>query len=95
MTPVVINRRFRESGHCRLEDFDWSTSITLDRRLLDAALSLEFLSKLEHVLLIGPAEWARVFLAQALGYPAVRPGHSVRFIHADDYFSMPTTTSGQ
>ena len=25
---------------CRLEDFDWSASITLDRRLLDAVFSL-------------------------------------------------------
>ena len=34
---------------CRLEDFDWSASITLDRRLLDAVFSLEFLDKHEHV----------------------------------------------
>ena len=25
-------------------------------------------------------------LAQALGYAAVRAGHTVRFVHADDYF---------
>ena len=30
---------------CRLEDFDWSASITFDRRLLDAVFSLEFLDK--------------------------------------------------
>ena len=40
---------------CRLEDFDWSASITLDRRLLDAVFSLKFLDKHEHVLLVGPA----------------------------------------
>ena len=28
------------------------------------------------------------FLAQALGYSAVRAGHTVRFIHADDYFRV-------
>ena len=39
---------------CRLEDFDWSASITLDRRLLDAAFSLQFLDRNEHVLLVGP-----------------------------------------
>ena len=32
---------------CRLDDFDWSASITLDRRLLDAVFSLEFLDKHE------------------------------------------------
>ena len=73
---------------CRLEDFDWSVSITMDRRLLvlDAAFSLEFLARHEHVLLVGPAGVGKSFLAQALGYSAVRAGHTVRFSHADDYF---------
>ena len=71
---------------CRLEDFDWSASITLDRRLLDAVFSLEFLDKHEHVLLVGPAGVGKSFLAQALGYAAIRAGHTVRFSHADDLF---------
>ena len=71
---------------CRLEDFDWSASITLDRRLLDAVFSLEVLDKHEHVLLVGPAGVGKSFLAQALGYSAVRAGHTVRFVHADDFF---------
>ena len=71
---------------CRLEDFDWSASITLDRRLLDAVFSLEFLDKREHVLLVGPAGVGKSFLAQALGYSVVRAGHTVRFSHADDFF---------
>ena len=33
------NAGFEET--CRPEDFDWSASITLDRRLLDAVFSLE------------------------------------------------------
>ena len=74
---------------CQLEDFDWSASITLDRRLLDAVFSLEFLDKHEHVLLVGPVRLRRIgknFLAQALGYSAVRAGYTVRFIHADGFF---------
>ena len=71
---------------CRLEDFDWTSSITLDRRLIDAAFSLEFLDKHEHVLLMGPAGVGKSFIAQALGNAAVRAGYSVRFIHADDFF---------
>ena len=58
---------------CRLEDFDWSASITVDRRLL-----------------VGPAGVGKSFLAQALGYSAVRSGHTLRFIHADDYFKTMT-----
>ena len=71
---------------CRLEDFDWTAAISLDRRLLDAVFSLEFLTKHEHVLLVGPAGVGKSFLAQALGYTAVRSGHTVRFTHADDFF---------
>ena len=78
------NAGFEET--CRLEDFDWSASVTLDRRLLDAAFSLEFLDRHEHVLLVGPAGVGKSFLAQALGYSAVRAGHTVRFIHADGFF---------
>ena len=58
---------------CRLEDFDWSAAINLDRRLLDAVFSLEFLAKHEHVLLVGPAGVGKSFLAQALGSPPSGP----------------------
>ena len=73
---------------CRLEDFDWKAGITLDRRLLDAAFSLDFLNRHEHVLFVGPVGVGKSFLSQALGYAAVRAGHSVRFIRADAFFRM-------
>ena len=38
------------------------------------------------MLLVGPAGVGKSFLAQALGYAAVRAGHTVRFIHADGFF---------
>ena len=66
---------------CRLEDFDWSAAITLDRRLLDAVFSLEFLDKHEHVLLVGPAG-----VGKSLGFTAIRAGYTVRFVHSDDFF---------
>ena len=71
---------------CRLEDFDWTAEITLDRRLIDAAFSLDFIAKHEHVLLMGPAGVGKSFMAQALGFAAVRAGYAVRFIHADALF---------
>ena len=71
---------------CRLEDFDWTASITADRRLLDAVFSLDFLNRHEHVLFVGPVGVGKSFLSQALGYAAVRAGHSVRFIRADAFF---------
>ena len=71
---------------CRLEDFDWTAQITLDRRLLDTVFSMDFLNRHEHVLFVGPVGVGKSFLAQALGYAAVRAGHSVRFIRADGFF---------
>ncbi|MDP6494287.1 MAG: IS21-like element helper ATPase IstB [Dehalococcoidia bacterium] len=71
---------------CRLEDFDWTSPITLDRRLLDAVFSLDFLAQHEHVLLVGPVGVGKSFIAQALGFTAIRAGHTVRFIHADEFF---------
>ena len=88
-----IEIRLRSAGFeetCRLQDFDWTASVTLDRRLLDAVFSLEFLTKHEHVLLVGPAGVGKSFLAQALGYAAVRSGYIVRFVHADDFFRAMT-----
>ena len=35
---------------------------------------------------MGPAGVGKSFIAQALGYSAVRAGHTVRFIHADNFF---------
>ena len=84
-----LELRLRQAGFeqiCRLEDFDWSAQITLDRRLHDAACSLQFLARREHVLLVGPVGVGKSFLAQALGYAAVRAGHTVRFAPADRYF---------
>ena len=80
----LLGAGFEET--CRLEDFDWTAAITLDRRLLDAVFSLEFLAKHEHVLLVGPAGVGKSFLAQAMVYAAVRAGYTVRFVHADDFF---------
>ena len=71
---------------CRLEDFDWTAEITVDRRLLDAVFSLDFISRHEHVLLAGPVGVGKSFLAQAIGYAAVRAEHSVRFTRADVFF---------
>ena len=79
-------QRVRFEQTCRLEDFDWSASVTLDRRLLDAAFSLQFLARNEHVLLVGPVGVGKSFIAQALGYAAIRAGHTVRFLRADGFF---------
>jgi DNA replication protein DnaC len=71
---------------CRLEDFDWSAQVTVDRRLLDTVFSLDFLQRHENVILVGPVGVGKSFLVQSIGYAVVRAGHSVRFIRADAFF---------
>ena len=48
------------------------------------------LPQVEQVLLLRPAGVGKTFLAQAQGYTAVRADHSVRFLHADDFFRAVT-----
>ncbi len=84
-----LRTRLEKAGFeqiCSLEDFDWGADITVDRRLIDAVFALEFLSRSEHVLLVGPVGVGKSFMAQALGYAAVKTGYSVRFARADHFF---------
>jgi len=86
---LSLELRLQKAGFdeiCRLEDFDWDAGITMDHRLLDVVFSLDFLSRHEHVLLVGPVGVGKSFLAQALGYATARAGHTVRFTRADAYF---------
>ena len=73
-----------------MEDLEWSASVTQDRRPLDTAFSLEFLDKRGHARRVGSAGVGKSFMVQALGYAAVRAGHTVRFVHANDFFSAMT-----
>lgn len=84
-----LENRLQKAGFeeiCRLEDFNWESGVTIDRRLIDTVFSLDFLNRQEHVLLVGPVGVGKSFLAQALGYAVVRTGHSVLFTRADNFF---------
>jgi DNA replication protein DnaC len=85
----AIDRRlhlagFEEAVH--LDDFDWTAPITVDRRQLQALFSLDFLTRKEHVLFVGPVGVGKTFLAQALGSAVVRAGHTALFSRADALF---------
>jgi DNA replication protein DnaC len=54
---VGLERRLQQAGfedQVTLEQFDWSASIQVDRRQLQALFTLEFLARKEHVVLVGP-----------------------------------------
>lgn len=81
-----LELRVQQAGFeevCRLEDFDWTAKIQLDRRLLQQLFSLEFLTRHHHCLFVGPVGVGKTFLAQALGYCALRAGYSVLFTRSD------------
>ena len=55
-----------EGGLPLSPDFDWAAETTVDRHLLNAAFSLDFLNRHEHVIFVGPVGVGKSFLAQAL-----------------------------
>ncbi|HEY3059877.1 MAG TPA: IS21-like element helper ATPase IstB [Chloroflexota bacterium] len=83
---VGLERRLQHAGfedQVTLEQFDWSASIQVERRQLQALFTLEFLARKEHVVLVGPVGVGKTMLAQCLGAAAVRAGHSVVLTRAD------------
>jgi DNA replication protein DnaC len=84
---LALERHLTAAGFeelATLEAFDWSSPTQVDKRQLQAVFSLQFLTQKEHVLFVGPVGVGKTFLAQALGTAAVRAGHSVLFIRADN-----------
>ena len=86
---LSLERRLSQAGfedQVTLEQFDWTASIQVDRRQLQALFTLEFLARKEHAILVGPVGVGKTMLAQCLGSAAVRAGHSVVFTRADALF---------
>ena len=48
------------------------------------------LPQMEQALLLRSAGVGKTFLAQALGFSAILAGHTVRFLHVDDFFRAMT-----
>lgn len=82
----ALERRLIAAGfedRVTLDDVDWSSPVTLDRRQLQQLFTLDFLARKEHVILVGPVGVGKTMLAQCLGATTVRAGHSVVFVRAD------------
>ena len=69
--------RARLDPALRLEAWDPSAKVTLDRALLNELASLRFLDTHAHVAIVGPVGVGKTFLAHALGHIACRRGASV------------------
>jgi DNA replication protein DnaC len=82
----ALERRLLGAGfedRVTLDDVDWSSPVQLDRRQLQQLFTLDFLTRKEHVILVGPVGVGKTMLAQCLGAATVRAGHTVRFVRAD------------
>ena len=67
----------------RLEQWDKTTKVTFDKRMLSELVSLRFLEAHRHVVVLGPVGVGKTFVSQALGHIACRHGYNVRFLRAD------------
>jgi DNA replication protein DnaC len=67
----------------RLEAWDSTAKVTLDRALLNELASLRFLDAHAHVSIVGPVGVGKTFLAHALGHIACRRGASVCAVRTD------------
>lgn len=66
----------------RLQDFDYSVTPGLDRRLIDELATGRYLEEGRNVCLLGPPGLGKTHLATALGVACAEQGKRVYFVHA-------------
>jgi len=65
-----------------LADFDWQWPKKIDRAAVEELCSLDFLTEIANVVLIGPNGTGKTMIAQNLAHLALLRGHSARFTTA-------------
>lgn len=67
-----------------LDRFDWQFNANIDRRQILELATCAFIRARTDLLMIGPPGTGKTHLAQALGYEAIKRGHTVRYISIFD-----------
>jgi len=73
----VRSAEFREPR--TLEDFDWSFNTSIKRKQVYDLATCRFIRESRDVLLLGPPGTGKSHLVQALGYQAIKTGHTVMY----------------
>lgn len=68
----------------RIEQWDKTSKVSFDKRVLSELVSLRFLETHRHVCVLGPVGVGKTFIASALGHLACRHGYNVKFARADE-----------
>lgn len=77
-----IDRRVKSAGFRELkplDDFNFAFNPSIKRVQIYDLATCRFLREAKDVLLVGPPETGKSFLAQALGYQAIKQGHTVLY----------------
>lgn len=80
-----LERRLRRSKIGRFKpmaDFNWSWPKRIEKKLVESALTLDFLESAGNVVLVAPQGLGKTMIAQNIAYQAVLAGHAVRFVTA-------------
>lgn len=84
---AATDNRAAEAGldpEMRLEQWDKTSKVKFDKRVLSEFVSLRFLEAHRHVCVLGPVGVGKTFVATALGHLACRHGYNVKFARADE-----------
>ncbi len=89
-TERNLQRLLREAriGRFRpMADFDWNWPKTIDRDLIERALSLDFITAGRNLILVGANGLGKTMIAKNIAQAAATAGHSVLFRVASDLLS--------
>jgi len=78
----LMNRRIKAAAFREvktLEDFDWQFNTSIKKKLIYDFASCKFIRQTEDILFLGPPGTGKSHLAQAIGYQAIKSGHTVRY----------------